>query len=60
MISFNVNNGGTLTVHQDKHDEQLEVMSSNTGIFNISAGDFITMINWYRYQKENGNERLDF
>lgn len=60
MISFDINNGGILTVHQDGHDQQLEVMSSNVGTFFISAGDFITMINWYRYQKSNGNLNLEF
>ena len=60
MISFYINNGGTLTIQQIRHDDKLEVVSSNTDSFNISAGDFITMINWYRYQKEHGNERLDF
>jgi len=60
MISFDTNNGGILTVHQDKHDEPVKVTSSNSGTTYISAGDFITMINWYRYQKDNGNERLEF
>lgn len=26
----------------------------------IEPGDFVTMLNWYRYQKENGNESLMF
>ncbi|SNT23112.1 hypothetical protein SAMN05446037_10583 [Anaerovirgula multivorans] len=26
----------------------------------ISAADFVSMFNWYRYQKENGNEDLIF
>lgn len=60
MISFDINNKGYLTVHQDEHDSALEIFSTNTGTFYIEAGDFITMLNWYRYQKENGNETLDY
>ena len=60
MISFDTNNGGILTVHQDKHDNQLEVMSSNIGTFYISAADFVSMLNWYRYQKDIGNKNLEF
>lgn len=26
----------------------------------ISGKDFISMLNWYRYQKENGNSELIF
>lgn len=26
----------------------------------INPGDFVMMVNWYRYQKENGNENLNF
>lgn len=26
----------------------------------ISPDDMVTMLNWYRYQKENGNEDLSF
>ena len=26
----------------------------------ISPGDFVTMLNWYRYQKRNGNTNLLF
>ena len=60
MISFDINNGGILTVHQDGHDTEINVFSTNTGTYKISPGDFVTMLNWYRYQKENGNENLDF
>jgi len=26
----------------------------------ITAADFVTMLNWYRYQKDNGNANLTF
>ena len=26
----------------------------------IDEGDLVTVINWYNYQKENGNEKLNF
>lgn len=26
----------------------------------ISGADFISMLNWYHYQKENGNKNLTF
>ncbi len=60
MISFDINNGGILTIHQDGHDKPLEVFSSNTGTFYIEPGDLVTLLNWYRYQKDNGNINLAF
>lgn len=29
-------------------------------MYEISPGDMVTMLNWYRYQKKNGNEDLSF
>ena len=29
-------------------------------MYKISPDDMVTMLNWYRYQKENGNEELSF
>jgi hypothetical protein len=29
-------------------------------IMAISAGDFVTMLNWYRHQKNTGNASLHF
>ena len=29
-------------------------------MYEISPGDMVTMLNWYRYQKENGNDDLSF
>ena len=64
MISFNVNNGGTLTFTQEEHDEQVEAITwdhakdgSRSVRFGdvISAGDMVMLLNYYRYQKEHGN-----
>lgn len=29
-------------------------------MYEISPSDMVTMLNWYRYQKENGNDDLRF
>lgn len=29
-------------------------------MYEISPSDMVTMLNWYRYQKENGNDDLTF
>ena len=29
-------------------------------MYEISPDDMVTMLNWYRYQKEDGNEDLSF
>jgi len=60
MMSFDINNGGILTIHQDGHDKPLEVFSSNTGTFCISPGDLVSLLNWYNYQKDHGNDNLEF
>ena len=60
MISFDINNGGHITIHQDGHDQPLEAHSTNTGTTYITPADVITLLNWYGYQKSNGNESLDF
>ena len=60
MISIDINNGGHITIHQDGHDKPLEVHSTNSGTQYISPGDFVTMLNWYNWQKRNGNEQLTF
>lgn len=68
-MKFNVNNNGTMevfqvrddgpvyvTVYEPEKDDRREERSSTI----IRPGDFITMLNWYRYQKEQGNESLNF
>lgn len=65
---FKVNNGRHIQVSQTKPDGPVKAetfapkgdnMTKEQSI-NISPGDFVMMLNWYRYQKENGNENLNF
>jgi hypothetical protein len=66
MFSFEINNQQTLNAEQFHHDGSISItkydhngqQTENT--FTISPGDFIQMLNWYRYQKEKGNHALDF
>ena len=58
MIEYNVNNGGTLRLHQLEKDGQLRIMRTdekdNTEyIFGIPAGEVVMLINLYRYIKSN-------
>lgn len=39
---------------EDKNGKQLEEKQT------ISGGDFVTLLNWYGYQKCNGNDNLIF
>jgi hypothetical protein len=68
-ITIEVNNQGTLTMEQAEHDKAIEVIvwdSEKDGARAvrhseiISAGDMVTLLNWYRYQKDNGNTNLTF
>ena len=65
---FRINNGRHMQVSQTKPDGPVKVetyapagdkMNKEQSI-EISPGDFVMMVNWYRYQKENGNENLNF
>ena len=68
-ITIDVNNQGTLTMEQAQHDKAIEVIvwdKEKDGMREvrhgeiISAGDMVTLLNWYRYQKDNGNTNLTF
>jgi len=64
-MNFEVSNGRKIKVSQAKTDYPLYVTTFDgrgvaENIYTISACDFVTMLNWYRYQKDNGNKRLDF
>lgn len=48
-ISFDVNNGGILSLEQENHDGAV-LLSDGT---KISAGDFVMLINYYRHVKNN-------
>ena len=65
MISLDVNNGCRLEVAYD-HEKGCTVVTQYDHNNNVESRyviedcDFVTMLNWFRYQKENGNERLLF
>jgi hypothetical protein len=58
-ISFDVNNGGKLEVCQTKHDGSIKVSTGENNEYNISAGDFVMLLNYYSYVKRN-NIQNDF
>ena len=66
-----VNNDRRIRLKQNAIDGPITVrtLSSPTDVFGhrdleseyeISAGDFVMMLNWYRYQKAQGNDALIF
>ncbi len=63
-ITLAVNNGGILTLEQHQHDGEILLtrIDNNhiTSIETIDPGDMVTLMNWYRYQKANGNTNLSF
>ncbi len=64
MIILDVNNARTIFVVQDHPDGPIRVRTftapDNYGCrdfeskYEIDPGDFVTMLNWYRYLKEQG------
>lgn len=69
-LKFNVTNGREIIVTQAEPDGITEVNIwkeyKESGYwdcmdsYRISPGDFVMMLNWYKYQKEHGNEHLNF
>lgn len=68
-IEFNVNNQRKIQLTQTEPDGAVTVTTweaERNGVrdveseYQISPGDFVMMLNWYRYQKENGNPDLNF
>ena len=52
-ISFNVNNGEKLEICQARHDGNISVNTGEGDKYNISAGDFVMLLNFYKYVKDN-------
>ena len=52
-ISFDVNNGEKLEVCQTKHNGNVGVNIGESEKYNISAGDFVMLLNFYKYVKDN-------
>ena len=69
-MEFKVNNGRTIKLEQSEPDGPVSVTTweapdrdGNVGCdseYTISPGDFVMMLNWYRYQKRMGNTDLNF
>lgn len=63
-ILLEVSNGLILEVEQKSDNGMIEVrrMDGDTvdNTFTVSPGDMVTLLNWFRYQKDNGNINLDF
>lgn len=61
---FEINNQLDLVITQAEPDGPVRVAICYEGSiekeFVISAPDFVTMLNWYRYQKDHDNESLSF
>lgn len=62
---FKVNNGRRLEVFQDREDDKVYLITRDSHGEEesheiIQPGDFVMMLNWYRYQKEHGNKNLNF
>lgn len=71
MLSFDSNNERQIYVTQESHDGVLRVIALASPDFplvgkvvdyqyEITPSDFVTMLNWYRAQKESGNHSLSF
>lgn len=57
MISFNVNNGLTLSLNQSGHDKDVTVTAHDGNKppereYTISNGDFVMLLNFFRYVKD--------
>ena len=52
-ITFNVNNGGKLEACQTKHGGRVSVNIGEREEYSISAGDFVMLLNFYKYVKNN-------
>ncbi len=69
-MEFEVNNGRKIVLEQAEPDGLVNVTTweapGDDGVrdceseYTISPGDFVMMLNWYRYQKDIGNTCLDF
>ena len=62
-LNITVNNGIILGVELDNEGQKIiitEKDNNKTAKTEITAADFITMLNWYTYQKQIGNKNLMF
>ena len=59
MISFDVSNGGKLTLEQENHDGKIMVKRDGIECYSISPADMVMLLNLYRYTTAN-NIQNDF
>ena len=56
-LTFEINNGRQLRMTQDTHDGPVNVTTGTAqeidNSFAISPGNLVTLLNWFRYAKEN-------
>jgi hypothetical protein len=52
MIELNVNNGDVMRITQNEQYGKINCECDDIS-FNISAGDMVMLINYYRYVKDN-------
>ena len=66
IIEMEVNNNRTMQLAQQEYDGEITLTTYNkdSGEVDreevISPGDMVTLLNWYRYQKDKGNYKLEF
>ena len=62
-ISYEVNNQGTMTIEQERHDGPVDVIVWDAPVNGcrgvrhgdvINPGDMVMLMNYYHYQKEHG------
>lgn len=62
-ITYEVNNQGTMTIEQEKHDGPVDVIVWDAPVDGcrgvrhgdvINPGDMVMLMNYYHYQKEHG------
>jgi len=58
QISVDVNNGGIMTLVQEKHDGDI-TLSSHNSEYSISAGELVMLMNYFRNCK-SGREISDY
>jgi len=61
MIEMEINNNRTMQLAQQGRDQNIPLTTYNSesgevdGEEEISPGDMVMLLNYYRFQKENGN-----
>lgn len=57
MITIPINNGREMEISQDKARELIVIETKENGLtdmrYGISEGDFVMLMNYYRYIKDN-------